>query len=369
MNIKMILTNGFDPDPRVLKEAVSLKSKGHDIEILCWDRENKYINIECETYKDIKIKRFFSKSKYGSGIKQMWSYLRFIKEVKRYLKNKEINIIHGHDIDGALVGAIIKANNKLIWDMHEFFDGFNYSFFKKIIYIISARYIFYKCDALIYVVSSQKERYSRMINSDVEEILVMNCPDKDLFNPFNRNTKDILRVSFIGSVRETRTLKIMIEAAEKLDGVIFYIHGTGIAYDEIYEYSKKYKNTVVTGRYNYNEIVNLYENTDIVYSVYDSTLLNVKEAFPVKGFEAIVTDTPIIASKDTYFGDFIRKNDIGYVVDEKNEKELIDVILAIQNDQKRWLKKAKNMKKIKDSYYWEHQASNLLNIYDKLTLY
>ncbi len=40
--VKMILTNGFEPDLRVYKEAKYLISKGHKVEIICWDREARY---------------------------------------------------------------------------------------------------------------------------------------------------------------------------------------------------------------------------------------------------------------------------------------------------------------------------------------
>lgn len=44
----MILTNGFDPDPRVYKEAKSLIKLGHKVTILCWDRSGEYINKPTE---------------------------------------------------------------------------------------------------------------------------------------------------------------------------------------------------------------------------------------------------------------------------------------------------------------------------------
>ena len=46
--VKMILTNGFGPDVRVYKEAKYLVSKGFDVEILCWDRENEFAGAESD---------------------------------------------------------------------------------------------------------------------------------------------------------------------------------------------------------------------------------------------------------------------------------------------------------------------------------
>ena len=35
----MLLTNGFDPDVRVYKEALYLVGRGFSVTVLCWDRD------------------------------------------------------------------------------------------------------------------------------------------------------------------------------------------------------------------------------------------------------------------------------------------------------------------------------------------
>ena len=57
--VKMILTNGFDPDLRVYKEAKYIISLGHQLEIICWDRESRYKDKPSETIEGISIKRFY----------------------------------------------------------------------------------------------------------------------------------------------------------------------------------------------------------------------------------------------------------------------------------------------------------------------
>ena len=57
--VYMILTNGFDPDVRVYKEAKYLVEKNFEVTILCWDRRCEYIDKKEEILDGIKIKRFF----------------------------------------------------------------------------------------------------------------------------------------------------------------------------------------------------------------------------------------------------------------------------------------------------------------------
>ena len=121
--VKMILTNRFDPDVRVYKEAKYLAKKGFDVEILCWDRENEYKDREVEFLDGIKIKRLYPYAKYGTGLKQLKSFYKFILECKKYLKCEEYDYLHCHDLDGVIAGYILKSkDSKLIFDMHEFYE-------------------------------------------------------------------------------------------------------------------------------------------------------------------------------------------------------------------------------------------------------
>ena len=136
MKVIMILTNGFAPDLRVYKEAQYITNKGYEVEILCWDRESIFKDKPTEQYGNIKIKRFFVDSKYGSGLKQIFKLLKFKKECKKHLKEENINCdyIHCHDLDGMLVGYLLhKKNSKLIFDMHEFYNSGSYA---KIFFVV-----------------------------------------------------------------------------------------------------------------------------------------------------------------------------------------------------------------------------------------
>lgn len=121
--VKMILTNSFDPDVRVYKEAKYLVAKGYDVEILCWDRENEYKDKDVEVIDGIRIKRFFPYARYGTGLKQLKAFYYFIIECREHLRNKKYDYLHCHDLDGVLAGYISRKNkSKIIFDMHEFYE-------------------------------------------------------------------------------------------------------------------------------------------------------------------------------------------------------------------------------------------------------
>ena len=41
-HIVMLLSNPFQPDPRVLKEARSLVQAGYKVTVICWDRKGEF---------------------------------------------------------------------------------------------------------------------------------------------------------------------------------------------------------------------------------------------------------------------------------------------------------------------------------------
>ncbi|WP_174351497.1 glycosyltransferase [Paenibacillus sp. JMULE4] len=366
MYIKMILTNGFDPDPRVYKEAKVLVDEGHDVEILCWDRESKYLESEIEV-SGIKVKRFHSYSRYGGGLKQLKSYISFIKQVQAYLNEKKIDIIHAHDLDGAIVGAILKRNSmKLIWDMHEFYNGFNYSLIRKMMNQIAASYCFKKADGFLFVVDEQNEKYAKFIKHK-PVITIPNTAEFQLLGNIEKTQSQKTRIAFIGAVRDFERLKLLMDVGEKFENIIIMIHGAGTALDQIMQIKDSYSNTIVTGRFSYDQIPDLYKNTDVIYAVYDVTQENVRNAFPVKVYEAIVSGTPVIVSKDTLIGKFVEDYNIGYSINCNSHTELINVLKEIQ-DRNKFETKIEAVDKLKQIYTWEKTKLSLIDYYQKFII-
>ncbi|WP_404987632.1 glycosyltransferase [Clostridium culturomicium] len=364
--VLMIVSNGFDPDPRVYKEASTLVENGYEVEILCWDRENNYLDKETEILRGIKIKRLYPYAQYSTGLKQIKAYIKFFLQAKKYIKNKSYDVIHTHDFECAIIGALLKKERKLIWDMHEFYDGFNYSRLRSLLYKIMAKFCFKRADGIIYVVPEQKNRYEKEVLFNTKTKVVMNCPEEEVFQGLENISSNKLRISFIGNVRDYNSLKLLMEVGEKFSNVLININGYGSAYEGLKEIEKQYKNTVITGRFNYMEIKKYYENTDVIFAVYNSDLPNTMYAFPVKGAEAIICGKPIIANTRSFFGDFVKEQDIGFVISDKSENELYSVIKSIVDNEEILEKKKENIKKIGVRFLWSNEVLKLIELYDEV---
>ena len=347
--VKMIVTNGFDPDVRVYKEAKYLVAKGFDVEILCWDREAKYEDREVELIDGIKIKRLFPRANYGTGYKQVVPYVKFIIACKNYLYGKDYEYLHCHDLDGVIVGYFCRRKKcKLIFDMHEYYGGQERKRKSKYIINFFINYMHNISNYIIYLNEIQRKAIS---NNNIEKLIfVPNYPEKGYYSNINRLKTDKLRISYIGGVRQYNELKNLFDACIGIDDVNISIHGAGTAYSRLKEIEKNYNNVNITGEYHFSQSAEIYSDADILYVVYDIKNDNWRNAYPIKFFEAIITKTPVIVSKGSVLEEFLRENDIGFVVDGSNIGEIRDLIIGIINNRSLLDEKVKSLEKIQFKY-------------------
>lgn len=368
MKIAMLLTNGFDPDPRVFKEAKTLTKYGHHVEILCWDRSGKYISTPTENLDGIKIIRFFGNAVYGSGYKQIKKFLDFKKNVFNYMVKGDFEALHCHDFDGLFIGYSInkKLKLKLVYDEHDLFDlyfsdrgGFLNKAIGKIIKTLEKKML-KKINTHIVVTPKMQSLYKKISRNVV---LVNNAPNKGLFNDIEKSCSSKIRIGFIGSIRYYDELIALIDASEKYkDDIEVIVSGRGISLEKLKEYCINKENVKLTGGYTMSELEGLYKETDITYAFYPGKVAEV--SMPNKFYESIITETPIIANGNTEFGEEVVKNGFGYSISGNNLKsELEDILSKLVNNKNEKQAIVSKMKALKENYYWEANEKILESIY------
>ena len=356
--VYMILTNGFDPDVRVYKEAKYLVNQKFDVTILCWDRKCEYKNRQEQNLDGIKIKRFLIPSKPGTGLKQIFPYFKFILNIKKYLGKREYDYLHCHDFDGIIVGMFAKnkKNKKVIFDMHEIYN--HYAYAKNIFFDIIFRHILNKCDSIIYVTDKQIKNLNDSIKSKL--LYLPNYPEKKYYEPINKNQSQKIRINYIGSLRDYNSLKALVDVKIKNLKYEIGLYGTGICYEKI-KNNLANKSVKIAGKYDgVNEIGEIYRNTDILYCSYDPNVANWKNAYPVKLYEAILTETPIIVSEKTLASEFVNKNSIGVSIKYGDKEDIARAIKQIVDNYEFY---RQSIKKISVKYDWKKIEKGLKKIY------
>ncbi len=123
MNVVMLLSNAFRPDPRVYKEALSMSAYGHRVTIVCWDRGAELPAQEklAENAEVIRVQNV--PSAYGIGARQMLKLPAFWREALRWVERIQPDIVHCHDFDTLPAGlAWAKLHRRpVIYDAHEYY--------------------------------------------------------------------------------------------------------------------------------------------------------------------------------------------------------------------------------------------------------
>lgn len=348
--IAMVLTNAFNPDVRVYKEAKYFVEQGHEVTIYAWDRKCEC--KECEEVDGIKVKRIQVESVAGSGAKQILPSIKFMNELKKILNKAEYDILYCHDLDGAIAGYFV-GNKKttFVFDMHEIYNDYFYYRIPLIGKSLFKRLINYS-NHIVYVNEKQIENFER--NNLKKSIYIPNYPVKGMYVPIEKENSNKLRVNYIGAVRDYDSLNTLlsIENGE----IEIKVYGMGTAYDKL-KMDHYGNNSKLIGRYDgIKESGEIYRNTDILYCVYDPNIENWKMAYPVKLFEAIITRTPIIVCKGTNLEAFVNKYGIGLAVEYGNKDELLECIFKIRENYTSYVE---NIKRIENNYNWENTISNL----------
>src|ERR1035438_5900813 len=120
--ILMLLTNAYDPDPRVRQEALALIGMGCRVRLLAWDRDLKSPAAEC--MEGVQVERVFLASAHGRGTMQVFFYAwLYLKMFLRGFRTS-FDVVHCHDLDTLPLGFLLgKLKRKpIVYDAHESFS-------------------------------------------------------------------------------------------------------------------------------------------------------------------------------------------------------------------------------------------------------
>lgn len=365
MNVIMLLTNPCNPDVRVLKEAKYLKELGHNVIILCWDRDqNTSLPIKSVT-EGIQIMRIRVASKYGTGYKQLGAFLKYVIKCKQYIKKQSVDYIHCHDLDGMVAFKLMMINKPYVFDMHEFFvtGSFLIKKLKKIFVENSIK----KSVGSICV---HNRIYSKTLSSKVISKLynLKNYPDATVLEYKEKTKSDKLRIGYMGTVRrQIPHFHALFEACSDMNNVEIDIYGGGVDLEQLLEMEKQYANVKVHGPYDgMKESSDLYQTIDVLFCGYDNKNPNFQEDInSVKFFEAIITQTPIIMTDGIFMAEEVRRLKIGYTVDTTNAEQLKIIVNHILEAPSELREFQENMKKITPNYKWENEVKVLEQIYGR----
>lgn len=373
--VLMLLTNAFEPDPRVHQEAVSLVQNGYDVTLLCWDRD--YKALPCEVIDGIKIERIYVRSTHGRGSTQVFFLLLFWWRAYTQAISKGFEVVHCHDFDTLPLGYLLakKKKSKLVYDAHESYVDMLETlprFFKKIIYA-AENFFLKRVDLLITVGEILKEAFDK--RGAKRTCVVGNWKDPENFRfpeevleAEKRNLKissDQLVISFISNLGNERQLPQLIKAVLDNPGFFLIIGGDGPCQEIAAEAAQHYPNIAYLGRVPPSRVPIYTAVSDVVFYGFDSTNPNSKYSAPNKLFEALAAGKAVLTGDFGEVGRIVKDTECGLITKKFTKEEIKKNLSSLRPDiLSRYKENSK--KNALEKYNWQNACITLLEQYSRL---
>lgn len=370
MKVVMLVTNSFDPDVRVYKEAMTLASAGLEVEVLCWDRESKCSKRDIEFVDGFIVRRFYASSRYGTGLRQIPAYLSFSSAVCAHLRNIDYQVLHCHDLDAALIGILIrKPRTRVIFDEHDLFS----LYFRNRRGWFSRNVVGWMVECLESVVVKIVDRHIvttrafKEFRGPSERITVItNAPLDGYFENTTKSNCAVLRVGYVGGLNYLEELQLLLDAASDLLGVRVLVSGGGRHFVLLRDKYSNIENITFTGPYAPESVAKPYSEVDVSYAFYhtDTGLY----ALPNKFFESMMSGTPVIVNALSEAAKFVVEEGTGYLLSEGTVMALRELLKRIAHDRQELIAKANNVGRVRNDYTWQVNAERLLEMYRGLAV-
>ena len=266
---------------------------------------------------------------------------------------KMINIHTLEFLPLSLIAKIFKI--KIIYDTHEFETekGHVAGFRKKISKIIEKALINLKDEKVI----KQMDRPYVVLNTPNYKITQKN----DLFREKFNIDKEKIIFLYQGAIAPSRGVEILLETFKETDKVIVFM-GYGSLVDKVKEYSLKYKNIYFHEAVKPEVLLNYTSSADVGFCLIENSCKSYDFCMPNKMFEYLMAGIPVIATKLFELKRFVKKNEIGLLIDSYND--ISNIIDKINNQVISQYKQ--NIENVKLIYNWEEQEKILKTIYKEL---
>jgi len=380
--VVMVLSNPFNPDPRVYKEARSLVKHGCNVTIIAWDRECS--NPLRETFDGIEIRRIYLKASYGNPfdlfIKLPLFYIRAIFDIMQI----EFDVIHTHDFDTAFLGFFFQKikNKKWVFDIHDiYFDRFSVegsNALKNTLVLLLSKLevLFAKMSDIVIVATGSiggiyeglKEFYSKKGISPEKIRVIWNSSDFSFFEEEKylkiRSTKKKrpFVIGYIGNARTVSGFIPVLEAISKLGGEYkLLLVGGGTAIRNLKKLvSMKYRHLDVefVDPVPYKQVFKYYAQSDVIY-VYYPLRENIRRGLAVKMLEAVGFGIPVIVPAGTLMEDFVNEYRCGVAFNGASVEELKRCLIKVKRIRF-------NPRLIRKKWNWKNEEYKLVKIYEAI---
>lgn len=373
--VLMLLTNAFDPDPRVASEARTLDEAGCDVTVLAWDRDVR--RPRCEQAEGVTVERIAVRSTHARGLSQLWYLARYWLTACRWAWSRRFDAVHCHDLDtlpaGWLLGLIKRV--PVVYDAHEVYTDMMRGHLPPfIVHVLAAleRLLVGRCAGLITAGDLQADElhrrwrgrptcvgnYKRLEDFHLPDGLARRRREQLGFGP------DVLLVSYVANLGRDRLISPLIEAVagDRRFGLI--LGGDGSQRSLAEQAAKRYDNICYLGRVPPEQVPLLTLCSDVVYYALKPATLAMAYAPPNKLYEALAAGRALLAGDFGEIARVVRRYQCGVLMRTVTAREVAEGLGILTDRQALRRMQTNAARAAREQYNWRQAADALLGVYE-----
>ena len=344
--VLMLLTNAYEPDPRVRQEALALIRNGCRVRILAWDRDRK--SPPSETMEQVEVERVYLDSTHGRGAMQIPFYAALYCKLFWRAFRTPFDVIHCHDLDTLPAGFILGKLRRrpVVYDSHECFTGMltgSVPAFVRTGLVVLENFLIRRVDLLITVGEKLRRHFAE--RGARHSVVVGNWKRLAEFahapggRERIRQELNIPSGAFVAicitQLLTDRKLEEFLDALDAAPGVYGIVGGGGKLEPMVRARAAANDRIKYIGFVKAKDIPAYTCASDAVYYGFDPGNPNARFSAPNKLFEALAAGLPIITGDFGEIGEVVRSSGCGVILAEYSPAEVGRALATLSNRETR----------------------------------
>lgn len=289
------------------------------------------------------------------------------------------DIVYANDLDTLTVGYLISriCNSKLIFDSHEvWFYGYRYlhsTRFHQLLWRFLQKRLITKNDAVI-MTTDIRAAYMKKKYNLKKVHTIRNCsrfeevkPSTLLRDEFYIPTQNKILI-YHGSIHKARGIYNIIEATRNINNVSVVFMGKGSGLIDLRDYIIKNQlndRMFVKDAVHPDQVLRYISSADIGIQLFHYNF-NHYTVISNKLFECIMAGLAVISNDYPEMKKIILEDNIGEVVDYRDNKKVKELIIKLINNKKLLEFYKANSIKVRKKHSWENEEKKLINIIESI---
>lgn len=303
-----------------------------ELSVITWDRNNDYQQPLPGYHVYSKVSAYGNKTR---KLLNLWGYRKFCHDTIRRLNPDVVIASHWNNL--LMTPQLDRSRHMLIYENLD---------------VPTEAYIFRKASSILEhwkmrqadLTIHASRFFTELYSPKYRQIVLENKPTAHVEHssqPYTLHSP--IRIAFIGLLRYREMLALLIDAVRDDGRFELFFHGDGHARQYLENHAGSAQNIHFTGRYDFEDVGRLYQQTDVVWAAYPNKDFNVKYAISNKFHESLVYGIPTVYAGNTRLGDFVVQQHIGMAVDPYSKQEIRQLLETIASKQEALQTLAANM--------------------------